>query len=314
MAELIVEVDDHAQRMRSYYPVEKFPLKIGRGYDNDIILTDPHVCARHLVINRSEQGWLAEDAGSKNGVHTGDESKKPEAINLVSGDKLQIGKTSLRFLKPDHPVEPARLLSEAGSVVDVLKLLSVVWALLSVLVMVFVFDQYQMSPNKVHFGKLVADSMVIVAGVVLWVSLWSLLGYVVGRKLFFLYLLAVTVIYIVADLMVENVIDYIAFNMNSTLMADIMSYVMGGLLLVAMLYASMTKVLLVSKKRKLILANLFAWLVVVVIGFVVYANTPEFNHNPVYAAELKPPFGRVASSMSLQDFFDQTETMIDAIE
>ncbi|MDH5483959.1 MAG: FHA domain-containing protein [Gammaproteobacteria bacterium] len=314
MAELIIEVDDHAQRARSYYSVDTFPVHIGRGYDNDIILSDPHVCARHLVINAAEQGWVAEDAHSKNGVYDEEKTDKKEVIHLVSGDSLLIGKTHLRFLMPDHPVEPARLLSDANSIVGALKLLSVVWALLSILVMVFVFDQYLMSASKVHFGKLVADSMVVSASAVFWASIWSLLGFIVRRKLFFQYLLAVTVVYIVADLLVENIIDYVAFNINSTWISDFMSYVMGGLLLVAVLYASMKKVLLVSNKRKMILANVFSWLAVAAVGFTVYANAPDFNHNPVYAAELKPPFSRIVTSMTLDDFLYQSESIIDKIE
>jgi hypothetical protein len=206
------------------------------------------------------------------------------------------------------------LLSDANSAVDVLKLISGVWALLSVLVMVFVFDQYLMSANKVHLGKLVADSMAVVVSIVFWVSVWSLLGFIVRRKLFFQYLLAVTVAYIIADLLLENIIDYIAFNLNSPLMTELMSYVTGGLLLVAVLYASMKKVLLVSKRRKIILANVFAWLTVIVVGFIVYANKPEFNPNPAYAAELKPPFSRVTPSMSLDEFLYKSESIIDKIE
>jgi pSer/pThr/pTyr-binding forkhead associated (FHA) protein len=42
---------------------------IGRGYDNDVIVDDPYVAARHLRVSRDEAGQLvAKDLGSVNGI------------------------------------------------------------------------------------------------------------------------------------------------------------------------------------------------------------------------------------------------------
>ncbi len=48
------------------------PITIGRAYDNDVVLDDPHVAAHHLRIVRSDAGVLtAEDLGSRNGLYLG---------------------------------------------------------------------------------------------------------------------------------------------------------------------------------------------------------------------------------------------------
>ena len=46
-------------------------IRIGRGYDNDVVLDDPYVAPRHLRVFRGATGTLvAEDAGSANGLFT----------------------------------------------------------------------------------------------------------------------------------------------------------------------------------------------------------------------------------------------------
>jgi hypothetical protein len=69
---------------------------IGRAYDNDVILDDPHVASRHVRVRHGEDGALiAEDLGSRNGIH--DESgKRRHAMRLTGDTLLRVGRTWLR--------------------------------------------------------------------------------------------------------------------------------------------------------------------------------------------------------------------------
>src|SRR4051812_12074673 len=54
-------------------------VRIGRGYDNDVIIDDSYVAAHHLRLVREEGGGLvAEDLGTANGLYIGEE-KRPSA-------------------------------------------------------------------------------------------------------------------------------------------------------------------------------------------------------------------------------------------
>ncbi|HYC15496.1 MAG TPA: FHA domain-containing protein, partial [Stellaceae bacterium] len=45
-------------------------IRVGRAYDNDLVLDDPYVAPRHLLIRRETGGALvAEDLGSANGLY-----------------------------------------------------------------------------------------------------------------------------------------------------------------------------------------------------------------------------------------------------
>jgi len=314
LAGLVIEVQEHLRRTKTYYPVEVFPVRIGRGYSNDIILSDPHVCAEHLVIHADDSdGWSVQDLDTKNGVHVLSDNGKQKELKLSSGDMLMIGKTQLRFVNPDHPVEPSKSLHDKNNVVDALRSVAVIWALLSLLIFGVSVDGYLSASDEVHIDKLIADALPVVSGIFMWSALWALLAFIVRRRLFFKFMLTVTSIYYIADIFLSEVINYLEYNINSALFVDVVSYVTAGVLLAVLLYVSMAKALSLSKKRRLFLANIFSWVLVAIIVFVVYANKPEFNSNPEYPSELKAPFSRLSSAVDLNDFMSETEILMNKL-
>ncbi|HEY9051504.1 MAG TPA: FHA domain-containing protein [Gammaproteobacteria bacterium] len=314
MTALIVEVTDSHKRNPVYHSIDRFPLRIGRGYMNDIILTDPHVCAEHLVINQNDQGWQVQDLDTRNGIIFHNQKNHDPLIPVNSGDELMIGKTRLRFLSPEHPVEAARLLQDRSNLYDALISMAMVWGLLCLLVLGYITDTFFASSVEVHLERLLADSLPLLAGVLIWSALWTLLAYIVRRQIYFYYMMLVSVVYILADVMLENLMGFLAFNLNNMLLSQVLSYITGGLLLAALFYASMRKALTVSKRRRLLLANVFSWAIVAVVGLVVIANRPEFNRNPEFPSELKPPFSRLVAAKSIDAFVTETENMITNFE
>jgi pSer/pThr/pTyr-binding forkhead associated (FHA) protein len=54
---------------------EQLPIRIGRAYDNDVILNDPHIAPHHALIEARpesegmpQSGVQVRDLGSKNGI------------------------------------------------------------------------------------------------------------------------------------------------------------------------------------------------------------------------------------------------------
>jgi hypothetical protein len=82
-------------------------VHVGRGYDNDVIVDDPYVAARHLRIVRDESGALiAEDLGSANGLVASEDRRRLERAMLDGKRSIQIGRTRLRVREVGHPVDP----------------------------------------------------------------------------------------------------------------------------------------------------------------------------------------------------------------
>ncbi|HEY1226492.1 MAG TPA: FHA domain-containing protein, partial [Ramlibacter sp.] len=67
--ETLARNGDVLQRSR----IDTLPIRIGRGYDNDLILDDDYVAASHALIELDPAGrLLLRDLGSRNGiVHRG---------------------------------------------------------------------------------------------------------------------------------------------------------------------------------------------------------------------------------------------------
>lgn len=102
-------------------------LFVGRGYDNDIVLDDPFVAARHLRILRDSQGrWVAEDLGSVNGLFADRGRQRQDRVALDDGGAVRIGHTALRLRTAGHPVTGERLLQGSGRIFAVVLALAAV--------------------------------------------------------------------------------------------------------------------------------------------------------------------------------------------
>mgnify|MGYP003145309218 CR=1 FL=1 len=83
--------------------VTHLPITIGRAYDNDIILDDPHTAAHHAQIELNQLDELIiTDLGSHNGITL---TNTRENFFVVDGDKVyRLGHTRLRIRTADYQV------------------------------------------------------------------------------------------------------------------------------------------------------------------------------------------------------------------
>ena len=81
------------------FPLEE-RLTIGRAPDNDIQLKDSSVSRRHALIQFTDGKPVLEDLGSSNRTFVNGE--KVNKQSLSNGDKLRLGRISLRLYQGDH--------------------------------------------------------------------------------------------------------------------------------------------------------------------------------------------------------------------
>lgn len=83
--------------------ITHLPITIGRAYDNDIILDDPHTAAHHAQIELNQLDELIiADLGSYNGITY---ANTRENFFVVGGDKIyRLGHTRLRIRTADYQV------------------------------------------------------------------------------------------------------------------------------------------------------------------------------------------------------------------
>lgn len=77
------------------FEVTKDDVTLGRGSNNDIVISDPAISRTHCQIRREGNGYVIQDANSANGTYINDERIALPYI-LRDGDEIRVGETRLR--------------------------------------------------------------------------------------------------------------------------------------------------------------------------------------------------------------------------
>ncbi len=106
--ELVLEVIGTTNNVLERQRFEKPRVRIGRGYGNDLILSDEHADVEHAEIQIDDQHrvWL-QDLESVNGTRRRKDRKPIQRTEVRSGDIFTIGRNRLRVFFADHDLPPA---------------------------------------------------------------------------------------------------------------------------------------------------------------------------------------------------------------
>jgi hypothetical protein len=80
-------------------------IRIGRGENNSVVLSDPEVSAQHAAITKQEGSYYIEDLGSTNGTYV-NEQLVTEPQLLRHGDVIRVGNTVFDIRFGDSPPPP----------------------------------------------------------------------------------------------------------------------------------------------------------------------------------------------------------------
>lgn len=196
---------DVAQRHRC----DGAEVTIGRGYDNDVVVDDPFVSARHLRLRRDEQGRLvAEDLGSANGLFTERGRKRQAAIVLDGDQPIRIGHTLLRVRDPSHQVAPERV-APRGAHTWLITLGLVL--LLAGMESTFVWMRDTGDPTAVRYVKALLPLALVL---VVWSTFWSILSRIFAGQARFERNLLLTTLGIMAYSLLNEITMFAGFSLS----------------------------------------------------------------------------------------------------
>lgn len=167
--EILSRHRDVATRLRVAGP----EARIGRGYDNDVVVDDPYVAAQHLRIFRDDAGQLvAEDVGSANGMFL-DRGKDRLGRIVIDGVRpIRIGQTLLRIRESTHEVEGERLVpTERGQ-----RRIALAVALGALILGADALKMWLTETAEPRISNYVTGLLVVAATAVAWVGIWALLA------------------------------------------------------------------------------------------------------------------------------------------
>ncbi|GAA0712822.1 FHA domain-containing protein [Dokdonella soli] len=170
-----IEVLSRHREVASRQRVATNAVTIGRAYDNDVVLDDPHVAAHHLRLVRGDDGaWVAEDLGSLNGLFADGQHQRQARVVLNGGTTLRIGHTGLRLRTSAQPVPAEQpLLRSAPSWPLALGCLALVFGLA-------LLDLWLRETGEPKLIGYLTPLLTLAVMVAIWTSAWSVLSRIFG--------------------------------------------------------------------------------------------------------------------------------------
>jgi hypothetical protein len=173
---IVIERLDKAGAVLERRRFEQFPVSIGRGYGNHLLLDDVHVDASHGEIVLCDDGSLEyRDLGSANGSLLA--GKPLRQYRLAADQTLLLGVTRLRLRTAACPVPPVQGLHRHEKQLLHWQpgwLLTLTAALLFGLVSGLL--NYLRDFNDPHMSRALGAGLFVLLPLALWAGVWSLVG------------------------------------------------------------------------------------------------------------------------------------------
>ena len=175
-AVIFAELLDKSGAVRERQRYTQFPVRIGRGYGNDLLLDDEFVAPNHGLIFLREDGRLEyRDLGSENGSLLAGRPVKQHT--LLADQTLLLGRSRLRLRTAACAVPPARQLHRRDERLLhwqpgwAATLITPALLIASVGVLTYLHQFSDPQPSRA-----LAKSISALGALLLWAGLWAVLG------------------------------------------------------------------------------------------------------------------------------------------
>ncbi|MDQ2823139.1 MAG: FHA domain-containing protein [Pseudomonadota bacterium] len=306
------------------HQVNSLPIRIGRAYDNDVILDDDYVAPRHALVdqdhgsnstissnNNNSTGTgtgrlMLHDLGARNGVVKN--GKRLPSVVLTGDTVVRIGHTSLRVRPASFTVPPDLLDRTMHGWEGALPgIAGIVLAAIVALLLTWLFDTRNFQATL--YLQALAGS---VAGAVVWGGAWAFANRLFGRHARLgrhIFIIGSGAAALLAWAGLSNGLAY-AFALD-----PLARYGSHGVIMIAagIVYFHLATVKPPLRLRFRWLCLLFA---VVGSGLVLIANFQRSGAvaDDLYMGVLLPPSMRASPDHPIDEYIDAVETMKDKVD
>lgn len=311
MKKLVLEITSHSgDGAITHKMIETFPATLGRGYHNDIILSDPHVSAQHVRIEYDGDGWSIRDLGSENGLVVNDKVFKDVPVRLKSGDTLRLGRTEIRAFDPLHPVPREQRLQRTHPMIIWLSRPLNVWASFVLALCTVTGWSYLEIWNAEPGPQLAAAAGGTLTLILVWSALWAVAGRLIRHKSRFRGHVALISLTLVVSVGILSYIEsYADFLTNENWFSMVLTYVFDLALLGGLLYGSLTLATDMPQRRRRNAAAYFAVGIMAGIFALSQVAQRHFIPEPSYPSHLEPYLAHLAPVDSVDQFLKDSDTL-----
>jgi hypothetical protein len=233
-----VEILSRQRDVTARYRIAARQVRIGRGYENDVVVDDAYVAANHLRIFRNQTGQLmAEDMGSANGTFIEGSKVRLTSIALHGSNPIQIGQTFLRVREVHHAVELERIARPERRILPIL--LAVV--LMMLVLGVAALKVWLSETSEPLASSYMTPLLTLVAIPVVWAGLWAVLSRIISGHFRFLRNLLIGLSGLFAVMLFDPFAEFSAFALN-WLVVDAYEYVAAWLMLAVVCFLHLREI------------------------------------------------------------------------
>ncbi len=291
-----VEILSRHRDVVARHRCEGTEVRIGRSYDNDVIVDDPFVAPRHLRVYRGEDGRLvAEDLGSANGLFVGESGDRVPRVAIDGDRPLRIGRTQLRIREASHEVAAERETVPMGRSWPLALGLAVAVIALE-LVSVWLSET-----TEPQASRYLLPPLLLLVLLLAWTSSWAVLSRIFAGQARFERHFVIALTMLLALSIYEELCDLGAFALSWRVLADY-SYVGAWGLFAVLCFLHLREI---GPARLKLKAGVVGGLAVAVIGAQALAQSEmrAWVTQQSYLRDLKPPMLRIVPPQTDAAFF-----------
>lgn len=307
--EIIIEEISRTKKLIGRHKFLQQELTLGRGYQNDVILSDPHVCPDHLSLTFEDGDWYITDLDTVNGSFLNHQCKLAERHKVTSGDVISIGKSQVRLILPEHEIAPTLRFSPFDDILKVCAQPAIV--LFNVLLFAAVVGVmvYFNTPTTFMISQALVPALGLTLGICLWPLLFALLAHLTKHEARIFTQIGVTFVIINLFWLLDISEVFLDFNVSSQINLNWLFVPLNFALIYLLFWCNLYVAFNQPRKRRLIIATSLSGLLIVGSYLLQMSKEPEFDYSPHYSTTLLSPAFRIMPSNDVDRFLEKSEKL-----
>lgn len=309
--EIIIEQLTRGNKLIGCHKFSQAQVNIGRAYDNDVIVADPHVCPEHLAIHFDGNDWIIDDVNSVNGSYL-EGTKSPVKQHVVkSGDIVYFGKSLIRLIFPSHPVAQSIPFSPFEQLVDFARKPLVMTFNLVLFTLLIAWTIFLNKPIEVSFAQLAVPAIGMVLAFSMWPALVALISHLTKNDARVLQQLGICFIFFNLFWLSDSLESIIYFNTSANMsLANAIGFIPIAIAF-SMFWLNCYIGFHMSEVRRIVAASTLTVLLFGGSFAVDLSKRPEFSPMPHYDSTIMAPEFLFTPSSSVDEFIQSSESLFE---
>ncbi len=313
--ELVFRISESPIRPSTYQKLEGHSrFRIGRAFDNDLILNDPTISPHHAEITVDEQGqlWLT-DLDSLNGSYK-DRSKVTGKVALQSGSELTLGKTTIHLFTPDHPVESAIQIQPASIITNWLANPMILAGSVILVALLYGIEQWLNMFQEFKWQDIINIELIIFGSALSIGIFWSIVGRIFKHEANFNSQMKVILVFIIIQFLFMKIIDVMLFNSLNSTFAMVMMLSFEFVLVAGLLWFNLQLATNQTFEQRLRTSVVVSAALIALSIYSEVINQSEFSDSPEYVKLLHPPALRLTDGVDEEQFVSDISIVFENLQ